>query len=121
MGNAKLEQIILQTIDIIASKKIASAGFNRTIQATILSCEDTARGKYKVKYQDSVFYAYTENTTVSYTNGTIVFILIPNGDMSQTKTILGAVSQTGVDYVNAIANQQEYNIIGNNIILHNNL
>lgn len=120
MGNAKLEQIILQTIDIIASKKIASAGFNRTIQATVLSCEDASRGKYKVKYQDGVFYAYTENTSVSYTNGTTVFILVPNGDMSQTKTILGAVSKTGVDYVNAIVSQQEYNIIGNNVILDNN-
>jgi hypothetical protein len=51
--NTKLEDTILQAIDIIASKKITSAGYDKTIQATIVSCVDATIGKYKVKYQDS--------------------------------------------------------------------
>ena len=77
-----LEEIILQAIDIVASKKIASAGYDKTILATIISCEDEKLGKYKVKYQDSYWYAYSNNINISYSPNASVYVLIPKGDMS---------------------------------------
>ena len=77
MNNSNLEDIILKTIDIVASKKIASAKYDKTIQAKIISCVDASIGKYKVQYQDGFWYAYSNNMEITYSNGTNVYILIP--------------------------------------------
>lgn len=116
MSNNKLENIILQTIDLITTKKISNASFNKTILAKVIKCEDASIGKYKVQYQDSIFYAYTENTTISYSQGSSVYILLPNGDINGEKIILGALSTLGVNFSNVLSPQKRYNVIGNNII-----
>lgn len=116
MSNNKLENIILQTIDLITTKKISNASFNKTILAKVIKCEDASIGKYKVQYQDSIFYAYTENTTISYSQGSSVYILLPNGNINGEKIILGALSTLGVNFSNVLSPQKRYNIIGNNII-----
>ena len=100
MSNSpNLEETILQAVDIVASKKIASAGYDKTIQATIVSCVDATIGKYKVKYQDGFFFAYSANMDTSYSDGSTVFILVPGGDMSRDKTILGTTKKLGINYV----------------------
>ena len=95
-----LEEIILQAIDIIATKKIASAEYDKTILGTVMSCQDEKLGKYKIKYQDSYWYAYSNNINISYSDGASVYVLIPKGDMRADKTILGGVKQLGVNYKN---------------------
>ncbi len=77
MNNSNLEDIILKTIDIVASKKVASAKYDKTIQATVISCVDATIGKYKVQYQDGFWYAYSNNTDVTYPNGSNIYILVP--------------------------------------------
>ena len=116
MNNTNLEDVILQAVDIVASKKIASAGFDKTIQATIVSCVDATIGKYKIKYQDSFWYAYSNDSNISYTNGSNVYILIPNGDMSKDKTILGATKKLGINYITVAEGDQKYAPIGTNVI-----
>lgn len=129
-----LEEIILQAIDIIATKKITSAGYDKTILATIISCQDEKTGKYKIKYQDSFLYAYNNNINITYSNGANVYVLIPKGDMSQDKTILGGVKQLGVNYKNiAGGNNQDdqgnmsihkksiYVLNGQNLISNNDI
>ena len=90
-NNNNLIDDILKAIDIMATKKISSAGYDKTIQGTVISCQDRTIGKYKIKYQDGYWYAYSTSGDVYYSNGTSVYILIPNGDMRKEKTILGAV------------------------------
>lgn len=92
---------ILNSIDIITEQKIKNAGFDKTISAEILEVVDASIGKYKVKYQDATFFAYSENTSATYRKGTMVQILIPKGDMSGGyKQILGATSRLGTTYLN---------------------
>lgn len=50
-----IESNICKAIDIIVKKAVNQASYDKTIQATILSCVDATIGKYKVKYQDSTF------------------------------------------------------------------
>lgn len=122
MGNIKKEDIenaILEAINIIVSKKVETAGYNKTIQAMITDTTESATGKYKVQYQDSFFYAYSENVDTSYTVGTNVYVLIPNSDMSSNKRIIGAVNNLGVDYVNIISQENRYIELGNNILIDN--
>ena len=119
-NNNNLIDDILKAIDIMATKKISSAGYDKTIQGTIISCQDRTIGKYKIKYQDGYWYAYSTSGDVYYSNGTSVYILIPNGDMRKEKTILGAVQKLGTNYLNILEQEQKYNFIGNNIIANNN-
>ena len=46
-----IEQSICDAIEVITNNAISKAGFDRTIQATIVACMNEATGKYKIKYQ----------------------------------------------------------------------
>ena len=63
---------ILDAIQILAAKTVERAGYDRTIQAQIISCEDQTIGKYKCRYQDAVFYAYSNSAEVSYSQNAYV-------------------------------------------------
>lgn len=112
---------ILDAIELLANNSVQKAGYDKTIQAQILSCEDQVVGKYRCKYQDAVFYAYTNNPDIRLSKGTLVYILIPGNDMRQQKTIIGMVDKLGADYISAAVGDQAYNIIGTNCVISNNI
>lgn len=116
MNSSTIQDAVLQAIDIISKQNIANAGYDKTIQATIIDCVDATIGKYKVQYQDSIFYAYTTNTNTTYTKKSNVYILIPNGDMSKEKTIIGSVNRIGTNYISVLETDELYNIQGKNLI-----
>ena len=91
---ANIEQNICDAIEVIANNIVSKAGFDKTIQASIISCVDEATGKYKVKYQDNTFYAYSSDINKKYSKNDRVYILIPGNDMTRDKTILGTVGKT---------------------------
>ena len=88
---ANFEKNICEAIEIIANKVVANAGYDKTIQATILSCVNESAGKYKLRYQESNIYAFTGDENKKYSRGTQVYVLVPGSDMSKNKTILGEV------------------------------
>lgn len=110
------EKKILDAIQILVDNSLDKASFNKTIRGIISKCIDEKTGKYVVIYQDSSFYAYSNDLNQIYSAGTPVYILIPNNDMAQTKTILGSVNKLGSDYINTIEEINKYDIIGNNIL-----
>lgn len=114
--NKNYEEQFCSAIDIIVENAISKASFDKTIQATIISCVDSAIGKYKVKYQDSTFYAYASSVEVTYSKNANVYVLVPGNDMSREKTILGAVNKLGTDYIATQDDISAYQIIGDNII-----
>lgn len=111
-----IESNICKAIDIIVKKAVNQASYDKTIQATILSCIDATIGKYKVKYQDSIFYAYSGNSDTTYTDGSNVYILIPGNDMKKDKTILGTTKKLGINYIATSEGEESYEPIGNNCI-----
>ena len=110
---------ILDAIQILTKSYVRKAGYDKTIQAQIVSCEDATIGKYRCRYQDAIIYAYTDNTDVTYTNGSSVYILVPGSDMTKEKTILGSTEKLGINYISQAEGDQAYNIIGNNCITSN--
>ena len=114
-----IEQNICEAIQIIADNAVASAGFDRTIQGSILSCVNETTGKYKIRYQDSNLYAYTGDINKKYSKGTQVYILVPGNDMSKNKTILGEVGALGAysDDNNLAYNRINYERNSENLIL----
>ena len=117
----KYENQILDAIETIVDSAVNRAGYDRTIQAKIISCEDPTIGKYKVQYQDSIFYVYSNNSEVTYSSGSEVYVLIPNNDMSRDKTILGSVSKLGRDYAVAAEGEEAFEVIGTNCVESNNI
>lgn len=98
--NQKVANSFFGAAEIYTEQKINSAEFDKTISAEIIEVIDASIGKYRVKYQDANFYAYSENTSATYRKGTLVQILVPKGDMSyEYKTILGATKRLGINYV----------------------
>lgn len=113
-----IEQQICDAIEIIVDRAIEQANYDKTIQATVISCVDATIGKYKVKYQDSTFYAYSSNSEVTYTNGSTVYILIPGNNTEADKTILGTTKKLGINYVATVEGDEAYQVIGNNCIMN---
>lgn len=107
---------ILDAIELLANNSVQKAGYDKTIQAQILSCEDQVVGKYRCKYQDAIFYAYTNNPDIKLSKGMLVYILVPGNDMRQQKTIIGMVDKLGADYISAAVGDQAYSVIGSNVI-----
>ena len=116
MANKGYEDKLYDAISYIAKDVVNKADFDKTVQATIVECVDSALGKYTVKYQDATFYAYSDNINILYSAGTSVYVLIPGNDTSRDKTILGSVKKLGTDYIQAIDNQQKYEVFGEAII-----
>lgn len=112
---ASYEETFCQAMQLIAENAVRNAGYDKTIQATIISCEDKTTGCYKVQYQDNIFLAYSADTKVKYTKGNLVYILIPNSNFDNNKTILGSVTKMGSDYIDVTDEKDQYEIIGNNI------
>lgn len=117
---AKIEDQICEAIEYIVRDAVDNAGYDKTIQATIVSCIDATIGKYKVKYQDSTFYAYANNSEVTYTNGSDVYILVPGNDMSRDKTILGTTKKLGINYSPTPEGEEAYEPVGSNCIESHN-
>ncbi len=114
-----VSQKVLDAIELLATSSVNKAEYDKTIQAQILSCEDATIGKYRCRYQDSVFYAYSNNSDMTFTNGSYVYILVPGNDMSKQKTILGSTKKLGINYISQLEKDQIYNINGTNCVISN--
>ena len=93
------ENIICEAIETLVDKAVSQAEYDKTIQATIIEHTDATIGKYKVKYQDSTFYAYATDVSANYSKGSSVYILIHANNMEKDKTIIGAVEKLGNNYI----------------------
>lgn len=98
----------------IADSSVNKADYDKTIQAQILSCEDATIGKYRCKYQDATFVAYSNNSDMTFTKGSYVYVLVPGNDMSRQKTILGSTKKLGINYISHLEQDQLYNVNGTN-------
>lgn len=110
------EEVLYNAMSAIAGEALTKAGYDRTIQATILKCSDPNAGKYVVKYQDSKFEAYSANVQANYSSGVQVYVLIPGNDMTKHKTIIGAVKNEGLSNNRVIPESSRYIEYGNNLI-----
>lgn len=111
-----VSQNVLDAIDILTDNAVQKAKYDKTIQAMILSCQDETIGQYRCKYQDSTIIAFSTNTDVIYTQGSMVYIQVPQGDFSKQKTILGSTSKLGINYISQAVGDQAYEKIGANCI-----
>lgn len=115
---SNIEEKFLHAVEIMVDRAIQQAKFDQTIKGTIVSCENKQMGKYKVKYLTGYIYAYANSIDVDYPKGTEVYILVPQGDFSGDKTILGTTKRLGESnpFSNIILEDNKYEIIGENLL-----
>ena len=83
-----ISESILEAIDIVIQQRLQQLNFDNTIICTVVDSSKREEGEYTVEYQDSIrLTVYSENKT--YLNDSKVYVLVPEGDWSKQKTILG--------------------------------
>lgn len=110
-----LAKDLLDSIDILASEKANSVKFDKTVRATISEVTDASIGKYKVKYQNSSFFAYALDLQ-SYAKNTAVYVVIPSSDFEKDPYIIGSVKKLGSNYIEVLNIEDKMSIIGTNIL-----
>lgn len=114
MSKVDVSQAICQAIDIIVDKKLAGAGFNKTIQARIDKVIDSENGLYSIQYQDSVadnVQALDKN--IVYEPGDSVMVLIPSNDWTGKKIIIASNKNLANT---AIEDGEFYNVVGETVV-----
>lgn len=90
MKEKDINKALLDTIELVVNKKIADVAYPKIISATISSNEEAVSAfRYKLKYQDGVFYAYS-NLPLVFKEGINVDVLLTQGIFNKgTAYIIG--------------------------------
>lgn len=83
-----LTKAILEGMSIVSEDKVNNANGDITVSGEITKIQNAAKGIYTIKYQSSNFTAHSINDA-DYTIGDIVYVLVPQGDFSKNKVIIG--------------------------------
>ena len=94
-----IQESIFQAMDIIADKKIGEIKFDKTIECLIENDSKADKGEYTAKFQDIIINVFSNSNTVKYKKGTNVYVLVPQGDFSNKKTIIGKVETSGEEFI----------------------
>lgn len=97
MNRDEITEILLDTIEVLAEGKIEDTGLDQTVEAVVIRCLSYATGEYVVKYSGGTFSAYSKDLDKIYQPDSIVKVLIPKGDASQTKIILGQIDSPNIE------------------------
>lgn len=112
MADTWRENAIVQAIQIIADKKIAQAGYDKTYKGVVNKVLDKTTGKYEIKYQDSLIEAYATSSEIYYSEGQEVSFLVPGNDWDRMKTIVGGIENTALTYNEIQETSEKYNKTG---------
>ena len=121
---ADLTKSLLKAISIIADKTVEEVSSDKTIKVTIKKVISTSEGKYLVNYNSGDFYVYVQSgSTDLYQIGEQVYVLVPEGDMSQKKFILGRANDDEEELSSSKVLQSsllnDYVMIGDNAVVAN--
>ena len=108
-----IQERMLDAISILSQNAVLQSNATITIECEIYEQTDPGIGLYKVKYLENIINAYS-NPNSTYQNGDIVFVLVPDGDLTKTLTIIGAVSPSASTYITNEASNS-YVIISDNL------
>lgn len=86
---SKLVQDFFDAVNTIAKDEVNASRNDSTIDGEIKSVVNVDIGQYKVEYQGNVFDAYSSDPLSVYKVGEQVYVLVPQGDFSKRKVILG--------------------------------
>lgn len=106
---------IFEAVDALVSRRIDSTPIDMTVTATITKLHNVSIGEYKATYQGNTFSAFSLDPMTVYTQGEEVYVLVPKGDFSSKKVILGkAAFNDKVSFADRQAMQNQWRTRGPN-------
>lgn len=93
-----IQQSLLDAMAKVGQGSVEKANYAYTVKGTIVSLEDPSVNLYKISYGSNTFNAYASAGMV-FDEGDLVYILVPDGDFSQEKMILGSTAPRADMYV----------------------
>lgn len=116
MNSLELQDAILKAVDTLTQKRMERIQADKTITAQVLKCTNALTKEYSLEYNGGNILAYAADGK-TYSNGEVVYVLVPQGDFSANKVILekGQAQKNGnVQFINSALSN--YNIVGRNLI-----
>lgn len=89
----QIQNSIFEAVKLITDNSVHNSNATITIKGEITEIVNLATGIYKAKYLSDAFTVYA-NANLHYSVGDIVYILIPDGDFSKDKIIVGSAGAT---------------------------
>lgn len=112
----RLSENLFAAVDTIYQERIKGLQYNKTIKCSITDISNASKGEYTVTDGSSTFTAFSEITT--YQVGNYVYVLVPNGDYTQQKSIIGRYVTADSEYYTYVKPTESFvNITGNIIDL----
>lgn len=84
-----LSHNILEAVDHLVDRKIDATPIDQTITAKVVLLRNIEVGEYKVAHKGETFSAYSLDPLTVYKKGQEVYVVVPRGDYSAKKIILG--------------------------------
>ena len=115
-----LQETILRAMDAVVTQRNNELKLDKTVTAIVKKNVGIRNNRplYEVEYEGGRLVATAQNSTDSYVPNTSVYVLVPQGNFSNEKIIIGRASSINTDrsasVVAAAANS--YSIIGSNLI-----
>ena len=97
---------LANAIGVLTQGEMSQYKADKTIEGVIFSVVNVVTGEYKVRYQDSVWSAFSQGKT-KYKVGDNVLVKIPLGDFSGKKYIDGFIYNSDIDETNAASSIEE--------------
>ena len=113
-----IQNSICDAMNILADNAVTKSNATITLECKIIEIIDVALGLYKVKYLDNQFEVYS-NPNITYNTDDIVYVLVPDGDLDKTKTIIGGVAPSASMYISE-ASSENYVPISDNLFTNIN-
>lgn len=91
MNEEQLQMLeeLFKSMSTITQQELNAVQFDRTVIAKIVKRYEDSGTKYLVSTDSLKFDAYSQSDSTRYAEGSSVYILIPDGDYSNNKLILG--------------------------------
>jgi len=87
---------LLDAISIVSENIVKKYKYDQTIEAKVISTARKSEGIYKVEYENGKFDAYTQDTATYYENE-VVYVMVPMGDFTKQKYIIGRKVDAGTE------------------------
>lgn len=97
---------------MLAEAKQQKLAFNTTIEAQITNVDNASIGQYEIEYQKSKFYAYTDNTSITYKIDETVYVSVPNGNLTNKKIILARKDKSSSSFISVVDPSQKVDEVG---------
>ena len=94
-----LQQSILEAMNLLSMKNAKDINAVKIIKGEVVELLDGGKRQYSVSCGGTLYDDAYAVTGASYIPSTIVWLLVPGGDLDQKKTILNAVDPSSNQYV----------------------